>query len=78
MRKKIDWFNITEEDVARKESALKTLLDMMDVPELRKSLTDGNVRWLRRNLAVRNGKHPMFSVANELLVWLERRLTRSK
>ena len=68
----IDWFNITDEDVARKESALKTMLDMMDIPEMRKNLTRGSIAWLGRNLAVRNRNHPMFSTASDLITWLAR------
>ena len=33
-------------------------LDTMDVPTSRKELTPSNMRWLLRNLRVRNGEHP--------------------
>ena len=69
---KIDLTTITSEDAARKESALKTFLDMMDVPETRKELTRSNVAWLARNLAAQNGDHPMFACAFDLVKWLSR------
>ena len=33
-------------------------LETMDVPAFRKELTPSNIRWLLRNLRVRNGEHP--------------------
>ena len=37
---------IEKEDVERKMSALSTILNTMDVPSMRKDLTNfGNVRW---------------------------------
>ena len=39
---------------------LEKHLSEMDLPEQRRDLTSpSNVRWLVRNLRVRNGKHPM-------------------
>jgi len=56
------------EDVEKRKSALGTILAQMDVPEMRKELTStGNLRWLNRNLAVRNKNHPMFATARTLL-----------
>ena len=67
----IDWFNITEEDVAKKASALKTLLSMMDVPEFRKDTSSkSNLRWLSRNLRINNGDHAMFACSADLIKWL--------
>ena len=37
---------------------LVKVLDTMEVPALRKELTTTNVRWLLRNLRVRNAQHP--------------------
>ena len=37
---------------------LVEILATMDVPASRKELTPSNVRWLLRNLRVRNGQHP--------------------
>ena len=34
------------------------ILDTMEIPALRKALTTPNVRWLLRNLRVRNAQHP--------------------
>lgn len=48
---------------------LHELLDRMDVPEQRKD----DLRWLVRNLAVRNGKHPDFPEAQQLIRQLLRK-----
>ena len=69
---KIDLTTITSEDAARKESALKTFLDMMNVPEARKELTRSNVAWLSRNLAAQTSAHTMFACAFDLVKWLSR------
>jgi chorismate-pyruvate lyase len=55
------------EDIERRKSALGTILAQMDVPEMRRTLTIGNLRWLGRNLAVRNQDHPMFVTARTFL-----------
>jgi len=41
-----------------KVKRLVEVLTTMDVPASRKELTPSNVRWLLRNLRVRNGQHP--------------------
>ena len=59
------------ETVRRKKSALRTILDMMDVPELRMDLDKpANIRWLHRNLAINNSDHPLFETAWVLVGWL--------
>ncbi len=66
-----DLFQIDLEDVARRESALKTMLNQMDVPELRHDTSRlSNLRWLNRNLAINNGQHPLFQTAAEMTLWL--------
>jgi hypothetical protein len=55
------------EDIEKRKSALGTILAQMDVPEMRKTLTEGNLRWLNRNLAIRNKNHPMFNTARIML-----------
>jgi len=56
---------------ARKSSALKTILGQMDVPPMRiELLRRTDVRWLGRNLQIRNGDHPMFKTASGLIRWL--------
>jgi hypothetical protein len=56
------------EDIERKRSALGVILTQMDVPEMRKELTNsGNLRWLNRNLGISNKNHPMFTTARTLL-----------
>lgn len=62
-----------EETIARKKSALRTMLEMMDVPESRLDLNKpANIRWLNRNFAINNSEHPMFETASELLSWIIR------
>ena len=34
------------------------LLDEMDIPDMRREINHRNLRWLMRNIRVRNGKHP--------------------
>ena len=35
------------------------IIEDMDIPEMRKDLNKiGNLRWLQRNLLIRNGNHP--------------------
>ena len=72
-REKVDWFTITEDDVKRRESALRTALEEMDVPPLRLDTSDlKNLKWLNRNLAINNSRAPLFNTAAEILVWLLR------
>ena len=66
-----DMFRIEIEDVARRESALATMLKQMDVPEFRHDTSKvSNLRWLNRNLTVHNGQHPLFQTAAEMTLWL--------
>jgi len=59
------------ETVQRKQSALRTFLNMMDVPEMRKDVTKGsNLRWLARNLSINNGEHAMLDTTMGLVIWL--------
>ncbi len=55
------------EDIEKRKSALGTILAQMDVPEMRKALTETNIRWLNRNLAANNKDHPMFNTARIML-----------
>ena len=41
-----------------KQVVLMDLLLTMDVPRGRISLTEGNVRWLLRNVQINNASHP--------------------
>ena len=64
---------ITKEDIQRKESALKTVLESMVVPEARRDTSRiSNVRWLSRNLKIENQNHPMLETATEMVVFLLR------
>ena len=70
---KVEWLDITNEDVKRRESALSTMLDQFDVPDMRRDTTlVRNLRWLNRNLSVNNGDHPLHDTAKGLLKWLLR------
>ena len=65
---------ITKEDLRRKESALKTLLETMEVPAMRMDTSKfSNIRWLNRNLRIENKNHPMLETAMEAVVFLLRR-----
>jgi hypothetical protein len=45
------------------EKNLREILDTMDVPQSRKELNAHNLRWLGRNLAIRNRNHNEFPSA---------------
>ena len=47
-----------EGDKCMKVERLVEILATMDIPTSRENLTTANVRWLLRNLRVRNGQHP--------------------
>ena len=56
-------------------SKLHEIFEGMDLPERRKDLNKiSNLRWLQRNLLIRNGNHPR---AEEALVFIEH-LIKSK
>ena len=64
---------ITKEDIQRKESALQTVLETMEVPEMRRDTSRfSNIRWLARNLKINNRNHPMLETAEEMIVFLMR------
>ena len=64
---------ITREDIQRKESALGTLLETMEVPEMRRDTSRfANIRWLGRNLKINNRNHPMLETAVEVVEFLMR------
>ena len=64
---------LTKEDIQRKESALKTVLESMDVPEMRRDTSRfSNIRWLGRNLKINNRNHPMIETAVEMVEFLMR------
>ena len=47
---------------------LRLLISTMDVPEGRKTnITVQDIRWLSRNLGVRNSQHPDFSEAMNII-----------
>ena len=64
---------LTKEDIQRKESALKTVIETMEVPEMRRDTSRfSNVRWLGRNLKINNRNHPMLETAMEMVEFLMR------
>lgn len=47
---------------------IEKMLETMDVPNFRRNLKkEENIRWLLRNLHIRNGKHPYFQMTIEAL-----------
>tara|TARA_Y100001963_G_C6771463_1_gene445109 strand:- start:1829 stop:2056 length:228 start_codon:yes stop_codon:yes gene_type:complete len=52
---------------------LIAILKKMDIPWRRRELSRNNLRWLNRNIAVRNSEHPDFDTARELITRLLRR-----
>ena len=61
------------ETLNKKQSALRTMLEIMEVPEFRRDTTRlHNVRWLHRNLRIDFGEHPMFETAWALVMWILR------
>ena len=60
------------ETLRRKRSALGTILEQMEVPEMRRELTKRNLMWLNRNIAANNSEHPLFETARELLTQILR------
>ena len=64
---------LIKEDIQRKESALKTVLETMSVPEMRRDTSRlSNIRWLGRNLKINNRNHPMLETAVEMVEFLMR------
>lgn len=52
---------------AKKQSALKTLLEIMGVPEQRQDTTKvSNIHWLAQNLQANYSGHPLFETARAL------------
>ena len=46
---------------------LKNAISTMDIPEMRRELTTGNILWLHRNMKIKNGKHPQINEASKLI-----------
>jgi len=60
--------NMGKMDKKDMEDRLKFFLNTMDVPPLRRDVSkEANLRWLQRNLAVRNSEHPDFRPTMTLL-----------
>ena len=51
--------NLKDFQRLQRKALVLEILNEMDVPETRKDLNKiGNLRWLQRNLLIRNGNHP--------------------
>tara|TARA_Y100001972_G_scaffold39926_1_gene49393 strand:+ start:1981 stop:2223 length:243 start_codon:yes stop_codon:yes gene_type:complete len=49
------------------------IIEDMDIPEMRKDLNKlGNLRWLQRNLMIRNGNDPRATEAVEMIAKMAR------
>ena len=63
------------EEINRANQHIEDVLNTMDVPDLRKNLDYiSNVRWLLRNIRIRNGDHPSCQEIIEHLQNLERKI----
>ncbi|HIE84370.1 MAG TPA: hypothetical protein EYQ00_11245 [Dehalococcoidia bacterium] len=62
---------VDRETMERKQSALRTMLEIMEVPEFRHDVTKmHNVRWLSRNLRSDRDQHPLLNTAMDLVIWI--------
>ena len=52
------------------EKVLSEILNEMDVPAMRKELTTHNLRWLQRNLFIKNKDKPSFPSAVHFIATL--------
>ena len=51
--------NLKDFQRLQRKALVLEILNEMDVPDMRKDLNKiGNLRWLQRNLLIRNGNHP--------------------
>ena len=51
--------NLKDFEKLQRKALVLEILNEMDVPDMRKDLNKiGNLRWLQRNLLIRNGNHP--------------------
>ena len=51
---------------------LESILEGMEVPLRRRSVSKSNLRWLNRNIRIQNGDHPQIQDACDLIVQLLR------
>jgi len=49
-----------------KETLIK-ILNTMDIPDMRKDLNQVNIRWLNRNILIRNSEHPEIERAIKII-----------
>jgi len=68
--------NLTLLEWARR-NLLTEILDTMDIPAMRRDLNkESNIRWLQRNLAIDNNKHPRIEEVTMLLTREARRIRK--
>ena len=59
--------------IEKDRAQLTGILEEMDIPEMRKDIKRlGNLRWLQRNLLIRNRKHPKAAEAIGIIKLLAR------
>ena len=63
----------------RKKALVYEILTEMDVPDKRKNLNElANLRWLQRNLLIRNGNHPRAVQVVEMIAEMAREKMKQK
>ena len=54
--------------ISENEERLLEILQTMDIPDFRKDVSElSNIRWLLRNISIRNAQHPQHLEAQALL-----------
>ena len=67
--------NLRDFEKLQRKALVLEILNEMDVPEARKNLNKlSNLRWLQRNLLIRNGNHPKAVEVVEVIA----KMTREK
>lgn len=61
---------LTNDEVFALSGAIVYYSKTMDIPEMRREPTVDNLRWLCRNIGVRNSEHPNFEIVENLLFTL--------
>jgi hypothetical protein len=57
-------------DLINQKAELQKVLDQMSVPQMRKNLTNSNLRWLLRNLHINNPENPHLVTATWMIKWI--------
>ena len=69
MKSQNEWImsNVFNKLADQPQDRLVKILKSMDIPRRRLELSKNNLRWLARNIAVRNREHPQFEEAFDLI-----------